>query len=272
MKVERFDHAHAFLASARTLLLTNEAANNLILGVSASAAAGDYDSFLAWLIRDGRDIVTAASQTPPNNLLLARTDSMDAIDTLAAVVSDIPGVVGAVPEVDRFVEHHPGAVRMLRQGVYSLSEVRVPLEPGSRRAAEEHREILLTWMMAFMEEVAGEGPDPEAAARNLSRRLDKPEEVAGVWVHEVEDEVVCMSGYSGPTPNGIRIGPVYTPSEHRGQGYASRLVAAQSQWLLDHGRKFCFLYTDLENPTSNAIYQKIGYEMVCEAAEYHFNR
>jgi hypothetical protein len=80
-----------------------------------------------------------------------------------------------------------------------------------------------------------------------------------------------MTGNTGPTPNGIRIGPVYTPPEHRGKGYASNLVATQSQWLLDSGRRFCFLYTDLANPISNSIYQRIGYRQVAESAEYSFN-
>src|SRR5581483_201888 len=79
----------------------------------------------------------------------------------------------------------------------------------------------------------------------------------GVW--EVDGEVVSMCGYGGPTPNGIRIGPVYTPPEHRGHGYASALTAEVSQHQLDAGRTFCFLYTDATNPTSNAIYERIGY-------------
>jgi uncharacterized protein len=72
-------------------------------------------------------------------------------------------------------------------------------------------------------------------------------------------------GSGGETPNGIRIGPVYTPPEERGHGYASNLTAWVSQTLLDEGRRFCFLYADLGNPTSNKIYQAIGYEPVTDA-------
>ena len=82
--------------------------------------------------------------------------------------------------------------------------------------------------------------------------------------------VVSASGWGGPTPNGIRIGPVYTPPELRGRGYATALVAELSQTLLDEGRRFCFLFTDLANPTSNAIYERIGYVRVCEAAMISF--
>jgi predicted GNAT family acetyltransferase len=65
---------------------------------------------------------------------------------------------------------------------------------------------------------------------------------------------------------------VYTPPELRRRGYASALVAALSRRLLDEGRRFCFLYTDLANPTSNHIYREIGYEEVCPATSYRFER
>jgi predicted GNAT family acetyltransferase len=47
-------------------------------------------------------------------------------------------------------------------------------------------------------------------------------------------------------------------------------VAALSQTLLDQGRMYCFLFTDLANPTSNHIYQAIGYQPICDVNEYSF--
>jgi RimJ/RimL family protein N-acetyltransferase len=81
---------------------------------------------------------------------------------------------------------------------------------------------------------------------------------------------VSFAGYGGETPNGVRIGPVYTPPEHRRRGYGSALTAALSRRLLGEGRRYCFLYTDLANPTANRIYRAIGYELVCESAMYQF--
>lgn len=63
---------------------------------------------------------------------------------------------------------------------------------------------------------------------------------------------------------------MYTPPELRGRGSASALVAAANQAQLDAGRRFCFLFTDLANPTSNKIYRDIGYEPVCDVDEYRF--
>ena len=93
----------------------------------------------------------------------------------------------------------------------------------------------------------------------------------GCCLWEVEGIVVSMAGFAGPTPNGIRVAWVYTPPENRGKGFAGACVAALSQKLLDDGRKFCFLYTDLANPISNHVYLKIGYEPVTDATVYSFS-
>jgi predicted GNAT family acetyltransferase len=94
----------------------------------------------------------------------------------------------------------------------------------------------------------------------------------GRTLHLWEDgEVVSLVGAGGRTPNGIRIGPVYTPPAARRRGYASALFAAVSQAELDAGRRFCFLFTDLANPTSNHIYQAIGYEAVRDVDAYGFD-
>jgi predicted GNAT family acetyltransferase len=79
-----------------------------------------------------------------------------------------------------------------------------------------------------------------------------------------------MAGVGGRTPTGVRIGPVYTPPERRGVGYTSNLVAAASQEQLDAGRSFVFLFTDLANPTSNHIYEAIGFEPVSDIDRYVF--
>jgi predicted GNAT family acetyltransferase len=63
---------------------------------------------------------------------------------------------------------------------------------------------------------------------------------------------------------------VYTPPHLRKQGYATSCVAALTQRMLDSGKRFCCLYTDLTNPTSNAIYQKIGYQPVCDSEDLVF--
>ncbi len=77
-----------------------------------------------------------------------------------------------------------------------------------------------------------------------------------------------MAGRAARTPHGSRIGPVYTPPEKRGHGYASACVATFSAWLLAEGCTFCTLYTDAANSTANGIYQRMGYQLIAESADW----
>lgn len=281
MEVVRLDDATAFLAEAEPLLLADEARHNLILGIAGTIrdAPDLYPLRSLWLVRDGRDVVAAALRTPPYNLILARPRSTPALVALAETVAateEIPGVVGTVPEIHEFAElwsKHTGVhgrVNM-RQGVYGLDQVElVPSVPGSARVATEHdRDLALRWWIAFGDEVLHEGgPGRERAEASLDHKLSDP--ASGILLWEDGGEPVSLAGWGGPTPNGIRIGPVYTPPELRGHGYATAVTAELSQRQLDGGRSFCFLYTDLANPTSNAIYERIGYRRVAEAAEVVF--
>ena len=282
MDVERLRDAAAFLEEAGPLLLADEARHNLILGIGGNARDGLYDDFRLWLVRDGGQVVGAALRTPPYNFILARPSSREALAALAAAVGeDLPGVVGSLPEVDEFAElwtRQTGvpARTNMRQGVYSLEQVRPPPDvPGSARVATtDDRELALRWMLAFGDEVLHEGgPGREQAEAILDHRLSSPN--AGILLWEFGDEPVSLAGWGGRTPSGIRVGPVYTPPELRGHGYATALTAELSRRLLDGrlfegGRRFCFLYTDLANPTSNAIYERIGYRRVAESAEIVF--
>jgi predicted GNAT family acetyltransferase len=279
VKVVRPSDARAFLDAADPLLLADEARNNLILGICGTLVE-DPDRFAEkhfWVVDgDGGEPLAAAMRTPPYNLLLGGCRDESALAALVEEIDDLPGVVGAHPEVDEFVRlwtgSHAVEPQMLReQGVYALEQVQpVPPAPGaSRRATRDDLAMLLDWMTAFGEEVLEEKDPGRAEAREaVEHRLGAADGGFELW--EDGGEVVSLSGWGGPTPNGIRIGPVYTPPERRGRGYATALVAQLSQTLLDGGRSFCFLYTDLANPTSNAIYERIGYVKVAESAMVAF--
>ena len=285
MQVERLEDAAVFLAEAEPLLLADEARHNLILGIAGTIrdSPGHYQTCDLWLVRDGGDAVAAALRTPPYNLILARPRSPQALDALAAAVAgeDLPGVVGAEPEAVEFAERWTRqtgvpARTSMRQGVYALERVE-PLRAVSgvaRPATVEDRELALRWLLSFGDEAFHEGgPGRDRAEVMVDYRLSSPS--AGIMLWEDDGEPVCFAGWGGPTPNGIRVGPVYTPPELRGRGYATALTAELSQRLLDGrlfegGRSFCFLYTDLANPTSNAIYERIGYRRVAESAEIVF--
>ena len=159
------------------------------------------------------------------------------------------------------------------QRIYKLEVVNPVADvPGSmRRATGADFDLLKRWQVEFAIEAVGSAPEQVDHGRiETTIREALKFEMLGRFLWE-DNGPVSLAGFTGPTPNGVRIGPVYTPPEHRRHGYASALVAALSQQLLNEGRQFCFLYTDLANPTSNSIYMNIGYQPVCDVNLYSFD-
>ena len=271
-----------FLRIAGALLERDEARNQLPLGIAGNLMARPdaFEVVRFWVVRDGDEPVAAAVRTDSFNLVLGDPSSETALgpllDAVAADDPEVPGIVGNVPFVEPAAERLAGASgrtaeRILSQGVYGLTGVReVVRAPGEPRpAGPRDRALLLDWLRAFVTEAV---PDPDETFRRMERTLESRFgiESAGFWLWLDGGRPVSLAGFSGPTPTGIRIGPVYTPPGHRRRGYATTLVADLSAWLLERGHRACFLYTDLANPTSNRIYVEIGYERVCDAMEFVF--
>lgn len=275
MEVVQPTAAAEFLDRAGPLLVADEARHNLILGIAGTIREHPdvYTDCGFWLVVDGGTAVGAALRTRPFNLVLARGANA-AVELLASTIDEpLPGVVGALPEVDRFVEALGvnRAEPRARQGIYALDAVTPPAQPpGAPRAATTaDRTLLHDWWRAFGVEALGEEePDDDRVARNVEHKLTAAGNGIALW--GAGGEPVSVVAWGSPTPTGVRIGPVYTPPEHRGQGYASALTAHVSAEQLAAGRSFCFLYTDLANPTSNKIYLAIGYRRVCDSVEYTF--
>jgi uncharacterized protein len=279
MQVVKAHDATEWLRRAEQLLLADEARHNLILGLAGTLRDQPelYPEHELWLVEDGGAVVGAALRTPPYRLVLARPAAPGALVALADALPDLPGVVGALPEARAFADGWRSKTGVAitaghAQGVYKLERV-VPARPasgGPRTAGDGDRELLLEWLHAFSLEALGEQePDRANLERMVAQRLGARAE-SGFVLWEDGGKAVSVTGFGSSTPNGSRIGPVYTPPEQRGHGYASALVAEVSQARLDAGKRFCFLYTDLANPTSNRIYVDLGYERVCESAELDF--
>ena len=216
-----------------------------------------------------------ALRTPPHGLMLGPA-SPAAVSALTDAIPDgLPGAVGVVPEIDGFASAW-GTARGVRvevrfaQGIYALERLLEPVGvPGAPRpATEEDLELLRRWLIEFSREALHDDePDRERIERTIRQRLGRTD---GGFVLWEDGEPVSFAGSGSDTPSGSRIGPVYTPPEHRGRGYGSAVTAAVTRERLRAGRRFCFLYTDLANPTSNKIYIDLGYERVGESREYVF--
>jgi predicted GNAT family acetyltransferase len=216
-----------------------------------------------------------AIRTPPRNLVLSEVDDAEALRLVVSdlVGTEIPGVLGPKGHAHAFAELWSArtgttARRHMGERIFRLTSVRPPRPVSGtvRLAANTERAVLIDWLSAFAREALG-ATDTSDIAKAVDHWLARQGRAMYVW----DDRgAVSMCGVGGETPHGIRIGPVYTPPGLRRRGYASAIVAAVSQAQLDRGRQFCFLFTDLANPTSNHIYQEIGYEPVRDVDVFLF--
>ena len=154
---------------------------------------------------------------------------------------------------------------MVRLRVFQLERVIRPKTASGemRLCNRDDRQVLARYIAGFETDIG------EASHENALTRADRLIADGRMYVW-ADPKPVAMAAWAGPTPNGVRVNWVYTAPDRRGKGYASNLVANLTQRLLDQGRKFCFLFTDLANPTSNSIYQKIGYRPVSDSERWEF--
>jgi predicted GNAT family acetyltransferase len=284
LRTHRFQAVDAFLGAAGEFLAEREAEHNLIFGICSWVRASpdlivdQPPIFLTVTDAAGR-VVAASLRTPPNNQVLSEMSDRSAADALADALRDeaIPGVLGPKEPAARFVERWRGTTGqpsrlVVAERIFRLDRVIPPRRPapGTWRLAEPRdRQLVAEWLVAFVSEALPDDPPPPDPLGMADRWIGVGFRTLYLW--EDDGRVVSLVGAGGETPNGIRIGPVYTPHELRGRGYATALTAAVSQDQLDRGRRFCFLFTDLANPTSNHIYQEIGYQPVGDVDQYRFD-
>jgi ribosomal protein S18 acetylase RimI-like enzyme len=275
MRVECHTDPAAYERLVTPLLLEDEPRYNLELAIIGKVAAGEYTDpppVLLSVHDDGGALVGAAFQTPPYNLGLGATPP-EAAPYVADWAADHdvtpPGILGSVETVAafaaRYQERTGRVARTSRdQGVYVLHTLVAPRPTTGalRQVTHDEATLVTEWDHAFVAEVAL----PAHAGGHVHERIDE----GLVWFWD-DGGPVTLVACGGMTPHGARIGPVYTPPEFRNRGYASAATAAASQELFDRGRDFCFLYTDLANPTSNGIYRAIGYQHVTDVREATFD-
>lgn len=282
MEVVEFGDPEEYRAFVDPLLLRSEAENCLLLGVTGTLISRPeiYPGFHLWGVSEQGKPVGAAMMTPPNNLLLSNSSSLDWLPSLTQFIAgqglDLPGAQGNAPAIDRFCsiwgELQPVWCDLeVELGVHAVTQVSSvpPVAGEARPATDSDFDLLVEWISAFLEE-ADPKADRSEVKRAVDTRLEADPRLGGMWLWVVDEQPVALSGYGGRTPNGIRIAPVYTPPAHRRHGYATTLVAQQTSWLLQRGLSLVFLFTDMSNPTSNSIYHRIGYRKVADARRYGF--
>lgn len=234
--------ASLFRARVGTFLAEHEAENNLVLGILAGIVDGRQkfsdEPPLLVAVEDAAGIRLVALRTPPLNLLLTVAASDEAVRQLGRELHlrgyRLPGVTAPSREAEVFAkawsELSGARIRQAQaQRIYSLERVNPPRPVAGRlhRCGEQDLALATDWIGAFSRDV-GELQVAADPRRYIGQRD------AGLFFW-VDQRPVAMAGFSGPTPNGIRIGLVYTPAHLRRRGYASACVAALSRRLLDEG-------------------------------------
>ncbi len=261
-------------------------ATNADKAVRDDAAGVDHGLPHRWfvVVRDdtgqvvGTGMRTAPFAPHPLFLLPMPTDAAAALaHVLHARGERVEGVNGALPaarlcagELARLTGRTAEVVVHTR-----LHEARAVVvsdaPPGGLRAVREDEvPLALAWFAAFAHDAdvqAGRAPGSlhELTETEDGMRLRVAEGRLWFWV-DTDDRPVHLTGQNAPAYGATRIGPVYTPAEHRGKGYAAATVARLTQRALDEGLRPC-LYTDQANPFSNQLYEGIGYEPVVDLVD-----
>ncbi|MDX2213688.1 MAG: GNAT family N-acetyltransferase [Oculatellaceae cyanobacterium bins.114] len=275
MQFHQFDSVKEFWQCTQNYLRQYEAEHNALLGVLHTLLhypeRYPEPPYLA-LVQTSGEILAIAIRTPPNSLLLSNVQDLNALNLIAQDLQheQLSGVSGLVAEAETFVKiWHTLTGQSYQTGVesriYQLTQVNpvTTVKGHLRLATPSDRPLLLKWFAAFNAEIDIVSDD------EIERRVEVELKRQSTYLWE-DGVPVSMVGGRQFSSTAARIAPVYTPPEYRRKGYATAGVAALSQKLLEQGCESCFLFTDLANPTSNSIYQKIGYRPVCDWHEYSF--
>ncbi|MEV4657643.1 GNAT family N-acetyltransferase [Micromonospora sp. NPDC049301] len=268
-----------FAARADAWLRREPVLHNVLLTLVADRLSGDVplsgdERFVR--VVDGGATVGAAVHTPPRGPLLGALSSAAARALAEHVVRAAPPLAevhGPVPAVAEFAERYADrtdrvAVPGVAQRIFRLDEVRPPVGVAGRArpATAADRDLLVAWAAAYAAETMPAAP-PVDAAGQIDARLPHGDRL---WLWERAGTPVSTAWLSRPVAGVVRVSGVYTPPQWRGHGHASACVAQASRYALTVGATACALYTDLANPTSNRIYQTVGYRPLADAAQWRF--
>jgi GNAT superfamily N-acetyltransferase len=272
MKVEIRDDAARVLDEAGAFLESEPAEHNLLLTL-LNERATEPEPGRYWWATSGGDVVGVMFQSPLDfhaAITPAPREAVAALaDRAAEIAPDLPGVAGEVATAAYFAGCWAERLKtpadpVEGQRLYELATLCPPdaVAGSLRPAVGGDADLLVAWIEQFEVDTRGHGVRPEALLRRLRDGL--------VWVWENDGTPVSMASRTPVLAGVTRVGPVYTPPEHRRHGYAAACTAAVSQRGLDDGAHSCVLYTQLTNPQSNAIYRRLGYEPIQETVHYRF--
>ncbi len=266
-----------FLKQLGHILYEKEAEYSLMLGLCELKASGQSQTpdYYYFLVKQADTFIGGAVVTEKSLVLsmMPEPTLVPLVNALQEKCIKCPGVVGPAITADSFSRIWADGKQTERklsmaQKIYALQDVKLSENvSGSFCAANEnHIELVAEWLVKFTEEsLPNEISTIENARAFVTAKIKKNEIL--LWLDSTGTPV-SMNFVGRPNKSGTSVSGVFTPKSKRANGFASAVVAHTSKKMLDKGKKFCVLYTDLANPTSNKIYQTIGYKEV--ATSKHF--
>ena len=277
MNIVFYETVKPFRDKIEPILLMDEAKHNVILGLVKQLDKNPIDPeklLMCTVDEDGGVLIFL--RTHPHNLLIAanhfRQDTISfAVQKFSEAGFMFPDVTGEKRLAELFAEEWEQATGIMsyigmHQGIYKLTKLNsiTVTEGHLRQAIPEDKPLVAKWVKDFTEYTV-----ESLSMEECQGKANEYIELGCLYLWIVQNRPVSMVKSARSTKNGIVITLVYTPQEERGKGYASSSVYTFTKQLLDT-YSFCCLYTDLMNPTSNSIYQKIGYKWVCESIMIQF--
>ncbi len=268
MPIKTYHTAVAFLKDLEPHLLLDEPRHNMLLGRAYAIRNNPNPpptTFVSFL--DPHGAIVLAGFVIENGLLVV--SNMGAFEDaqmreFVEVFEGVNGVFGPkviADEVARVV----GGRKCAEERLFVLEEITRKDEEGVgmfRAVTTDGKDvkIMVQWMDEFIKEaIPWSSFDPVAAVKKGIEKGDM-----FFWIDE-EGRPASFAMKNRKLRTTICIGPVYTPPDQRGKGYATKCVAALSQHCMDEGWRRCCLFADLSNPASNRVYKKIGY---CEVEDF----
>ena len=262
MDARAYDDPFEFEATVGKLYSADPVGHTLAITVLARFVHDPAIEPVMLTVHRGDDLYGATFRTPPWPLIssgLPVDAAPAAAEALAVLDPEMPGVNGPRELAEAFAlawaELTGAELREAMSGrLYQLGDLRVPTVPGAARVAtEDDVALLASWRNAFQLEALGHERDADRAEETIRLWMARGD-LYLLWEHD--GEPVSWAHTGAPIDGMSRVGPVYTPPEWRGRGYGSAVTAAVSRWARDAGARHVLLFTDLDNPTSNSIYQK----------------
>ncbi len=271
-----YHSAKQYLEASQQMLEERELQNNLILGLCNAIIEKNLpakDCVFINAYESGR-LMSTSINTIGRAIVSCSTEDTQSVKELAAYYrdQDIPlkGVFGEINPATAFARFYGcGFATDMTMIVHRLSRVNdLPVVSGSfRTAVNEDLEMIMDWTLRFQKEA--DPAYPTSGDENLNKvRSGIADRDFFLWMDK--NVAVSMAAINRKTRNVGVVGYVYSPEEHRKKGYATALVQKLSEHILQRGFKYCGLFTDQANPTSNHIYGKIGYDPLTTFATIGF--